>query len=47
MTVVSCLALGLALLIAVGLLVLAGIGIGWLLPVLIARRRPPKDPDAV
>jgi hypothetical protein len=47
MTVVSCLVLGLAFLIAVGLLVVAGVGIGWLLPVLLARQRPPKDRDAV
>jgi hypothetical protein len=47
MTVVSCLVLGLALLIAVGLLVLAGVGIGWILSVLLARRRPPKDRDTV
>ncbi|HXM75830.1 MAG TPA: hypothetical protein VOA00_05755 [Thermoanaerobaculia bacterium] len=42
MTVLSCLAVGVAFLIAVALLLLAGIGIGWMLPVK-RRRRPPDE----
>lgn len=41
MTAVSCLGVGIAFLIAVALLLLAGIAIGWLLPV--KRRRPPGE----
>jgi hypothetical protein len=48
MTLLSCLALGLALVIAVGLLTLAGVLLGWLLPAWLERirrsraaRRPP------
>jgi hypothetical protein len=39
MTALSCLALGLAFAIAVGLLVFAGVLLGWVLPGLIERRR--------
>ncbi|HEU5251661.1 MAG TPA: hypothetical protein VFW15_16875 [Thermoanaerobaculia bacterium] len=39
MTVLSCLALGIAFVIAVGLLVFAGILLGWTLPSLIERAR--------
>lgn len=41
MTVFSCFGVGVAFLIAVALLLLAGIGIGWILPV--KRRRPPGE----
>ncbi|MGE5277605.1 MAG: hypothetical protein ACM3SU_11470 [Acidobacteriota bacterium] len=48
MTLLSCLALGLALAIAVGLLTLAGVLLGWLVPGWIerirARRWPPRSP---
>jgi hypothetical protein len=44
MTVMSCLALGLALAIAVALLTLAGIVLGWCGPAWVARLRGrPKD----
>jgi hypothetical protein len=52
MTVLSCVAIGIAFLLAVGLLVFAGVLLGWYLPALIdrARRRrgegPPEDPHA-
>lgn len=39
MTALSCLALGLAFAIAVGLLVFAGVLLGWVLPGLIEGRR--------
>jgi len=39
-TVVSCLVIGLAFMIAVGLLVLAGVLIGWCLPRFFERARP-------
>ena len=39
MTFVSCLALGLAFVIAVGLLTLAGVLLGWMLPAWIERIR--------
>ena len=47
MTAVSCVLIGLAFLIAVGLLVVAGVGLGWLLPALLKRGKSPKDRDAV
>jgi len=37
MTFVSCLAIGIAFVIAVGLLTTAGVVLGWLLPVWIER----------
>ena len=42
MTVLSCLAIGLAFLIAVGLLIFAGVVIGWFIPRMLerSRRRP-------
>jgi hypothetical protein len=40
MTAVSCIVLGLAFAAAVGLLVFAGVAIGWLLPARLRRRRP-------
>ena len=47
MTVVSCLVIGLAFLIAVGLLIFAGIVLGWILPALIERRRAARgDPPS-
>jgi len=39
MTALSCLALGFGLAIAVGLLVFAGVAIGWMIP---QRRRSPR-----
>jgi hypothetical protein len=39
MTFFSCLAIGLAFVIAVGLLVFAGVLLGWVLPAIIERRR--------
>lgn len=39
MTALSCLALGIAFVIAVGLLVFAGILLGWILPSLIEKAR--------
>lgn len=48
MTALSCLFIGLTFVIAVGLLVVGGIGLGWLLPALLARwKRPRKDGDPV
>ena len=47
MTAVSCVLIGLAFFIAVGLLVVAGVGLGWLVPLLLARGKPRKDRDAV
>jgi hypothetical protein len=38
-TALSCLALGIAFVIAVGLLVFAGILLGWILPSLIEKAR--------
>lgn len=47
MTVLSCLAIGLAFLIAVGLLIFAGVLLGWILPGLIERRRAARgDPPS-
>jgi hypothetical protein len=43
MTALSCLALGIAFLIAVVLLVLAGILLGWVVPSLIERSRAARD----
>ena len=43
MTALSCLGLGIAFAIAVGLLVFAGIAIGWILPTLIERSRAARD----
>lgn len=42
-TAVSCLALGVAFVIAVGLLVFAGILIGWFVPALIERFRAARE----
>jgi hypothetical protein len=39
LTALSCLALGIAFVIAVGLLVFAGILLGWILPSLIEKAR--------
>ena len=47
MTVVSCVVLGVAFLGAVGLLLFAGIAIGWVLPGLLARRRERARRDGV
>lgn len=43
MTALSCFGLGIAFVIAVGLLVFAGIAIGWILPALIERSRAARD----
>jgi len=45
MTAVSCVVLGLAFAAAVGLLVFAGVAIGWLLPASLGRRRRRMNPD--
>jgi len=42
MTALSCFALGIAFLVAVALLVLAGVLIGWVIPALIERAREEK-----
>jgi hypothetical protein len=42
-TALSCLALGLAFVVAVGLLVFAGILLGWIVPSLIERSRAARD----
>jgi hypothetical protein len=48
MTAVSCVLLWLAFVASVCLLVVAGIGIGWVLPRKFAKRlRKPEDPDGV
>ena len=47
MTAVSCAFIGLTFLIAVGLLVVAGVGLGWLLTALVARRKARRDRNAV
>jgi len=39
MTAISCVAIGIAFLLAVALLVLAGVLLGWVIPALIERRR--------
>jgi hypothetical protein len=43
MTALSCLGIGIAFLLAVGLLVFAGVMLGWVIPVLIERARERKD----
>ncbi len=43
MTALSCVAIGIAFLLAVGLLVLAGVLLGWVIPSLIERSRRQKD----
>jgi hypothetical protein len=43
MTALSCVALGVAFLVAVALLVFAGILIGWVIPALIERAREARD----
>ena len=43
MTALSCLGIGLAFAIAVGLLVFAGVLLGWIVPGLIERRRAARD----
>ena len=50
MTALSCLGIGIAFVAAVGLLVLAGILIGWVIPAIIERSRerrgaPPPNRD--
>jgi hypothetical protein len=50
MTVFSCLALGIAFLLAVALLAAAGILLGWVLPAVIERAKarkaaPPQNKD--
>jgi hypothetical protein len=50
MTALSCVALGVAFLVAVALLVLAGVLLGWVIPALIERARaergaPPPNRD--
>jgi hypothetical protein len=42
MTALSCLGIGIAFLLAVGLLVFAGVMLGWVIPVLIERARERK-----
>ena len=42
MTALSCLAIGLAFLVAVGLLIFAGVLLGWVIPGLIERARARK-----
>ncbi len=45
MTALSCVAIGVAFLVAVGLLVFAGVLAGWVIPALIERARARKgDP---
>lgn len=44
MTALSCLGIGIAFVIAVGLLVLAGVLLSWVLPALIDRWRARKVP---
>jgi|GEM_PF-4385178 len=47
MTAVSCFAIGLGFAIAVGLLVFAGVVIGWLVPhPRRGPRKPPETPDS-
>jgi hypothetical protein len=43
MTALSCLAIGIAFLLAVGLLVFAGVLLGWVIPTVIERARARKD----
>ena len=43
MTALSCLALGIAFVVAVALLVLAGVLLGWIVPTLIERSRAARD----
>ena len=43
MTALSCLAIGIAFLLAVGLLVFAGVLLGWVLPAVIERAKARKD----
>ena len=50
MTAISCVALGVAFLVAVGLLVFAGVLLGWVIPSIIERAReergaPPPNRD--
>lgn len=50
MTVLSCLGIGIAFAVAVGLLVLAGVLIGWVIPAILERSRegrgaPPTHRD--
>ena len=50
MTALSCVAIGVAFLVAVGLLVFAGVLLGWVIPALIERARerggvPPPSRD--
>ena len=50
MTALSCVAIGIAFLLAVGLLVFAGVLPGWVIPALIERARarkgaPPPNTD--
>jgi len=43
MTALSCVAIGIVFLFAVGLLVFAGVLLGWVIPALIERARARKD----
>ncbi len=50
MTALSCLGIGIAFAVAVGLLVLAGVLLGWVIPSIIERSRqrrgaPPPNTD--
>lgn len=46
MTALSCVAIGVAFLVAVLLLVFAGTLLGWVIPWLLERSRRPSDPPA-
>jgi hypothetical protein len=43
MTLLSCLGIGIAFVIAVALLVLAGVLLGWLVPTIVERWRARRD----
>jgi hypothetical protein len=43
MTALSCLGIGIAFLVAVALLALAGVLLGWVLPAVIERAKARKD----
>jgi hypothetical protein len=43
MTALSCLAIGAAFLAAVGLLLLAGFLLGWVIPAILERSKSPKN----
>jgi hypothetical protein len=46
MTALSCVAIGIAFLVAVLLLVFAGALLGWVIPWLLERSRRPEPPDS-